>query len=161
LIVADANVYVDAVVHDATKVLGAPPSLAHIPSLPPRIVHPALHLLAWSATARTPAPGPGSRSVTTSCSWWSTPCVARTGPSTPSGHWPNARSAATTPTCREPSTTAPTRRTTSYWTWLFTPTPTLIVTNDSDLLQPGRVRGWKGRPIIDTHRFTPLADGAA
>ncbi len=33
LIVADANVYVDAVVHDATKVLGDPPSLAHIPSL--------------------------------------------------------------------------------------------------------------------------------
>jgi hypothetical protein len=45
LIVADANVYVDAVVHDATKVLGDPPSLAHIPSLPPRTVHPALHLL--------------------------------------------------------------------------------------------------------------------
>jgi hypothetical protein len=45
LIVADANVYVDAVVHDATKVLGDPPSLTHIPSLPPRTVHSALHLL--------------------------------------------------------------------------------------------------------------------
>jgi hypothetical protein len=37
----------------------------------------------------------------------------------------------------------------------------LIVTNDSDLLQLGRVHGWKGRPIIDPHRFTALADGAA
>ncbi len=45
LIVADANVYVDAVVHDAAKVLGDPPSLAHIPSLPPRTVHPALHVI--------------------------------------------------------------------------------------------------------------------
>jgi hypothetical protein len=37
----------------------------------------------------------------------------------------------------------------------------LIVTNDSDLLQLGRVHGWKGRLIIDPHRFTALADGAA
>jgi hypothetical protein len=41
------------------------------------------------------------------------------------------------------------------------PTPTSLVTNDSDLLQLGRVHGWKGRPIIDPHRFTALADGAA
>jgi hypothetical protein len=37
----------------------------------------------------------------------------------------------------------------------------LIVTNDSDLLQLGRVHGWKGRPIIDPDRFAALADGAA
>jgi predicted nucleic acid-binding protein len=37
----------------------------------------------------------------------------------------------------------------------------LIVTNDSDLLQLGRVHGGKGRPVIDPNRFTALADGAA
>jgi predicted nucleic acid-binding protein len=37
----------------------------------------------------------------------------------------------------------------------------LVVTNDSDLLQLGRVRGWKGRPVIDPQRFAALADGAA
>lgn len=37
----------------------------------------------------------------------------------------------------------------------------LVVTNDTDLLQLGRIHGWKGRPIIDPERFAALADGAA
>jgi hypothetical protein len=59
LLVADANVYVDAVVHDATKVLGEPPSLARIPSLPPRTVHPALHLLGVVRDGSDTGTGPG------------------------------------------------------------------------------------------------------
>jgi hypothetical protein len=59
--VADANVYVDAVVHDSTKVLGAPPSLAHIPSLPPRTVHSALHLLGVVRDGSDTGTGPRAR----------------------------------------------------------------------------------------------------
>src|SRR5262249_61039890 len=59
LIVADANVYVDAVVHDAAKILGEPPSLAHIPSLPPRTVHPALHVLGVVRDGSDTGTGPG------------------------------------------------------------------------------------------------------
>jgi hypothetical protein len=45
LIVVDANVYVDAISYDGVEVLGDPPSLKRIPSLPPRRVHPALHVI--------------------------------------------------------------------------------------------------------------------
>ncbi|MCP3799330.1 hypothetical protein NLX83_08695 [Allokutzneria sp. A3M-2-11 16] len=44
-VVLDVNVYLDAVLHDDAVVLGSPPNLANIPSLPPRLVHPALHVL--------------------------------------------------------------------------------------------------------------------
>lgn len=59
LVVADANVYVDAVVHDSTKVLGDPPALSRIPSLPPRTVHPALHLLGVVRDGSDNGDGPG------------------------------------------------------------------------------------------------------
>lgn len=44
-IVLDANVYIDAVSADNLQVLGDPLSFDDIPSLPPRRVHPCLHIL--------------------------------------------------------------------------------------------------------------------
>ncbi len=168
LLVADANVYVDAVTHDATKVLGDPPSLAHIPSLPPRAVHPALHLLGVVRDGSETGAGPGL-AVSDHVLLMVVHALRRLD-------WPietirayayairalAERSAGgyytdvprTQHDCSDPEDNL-------ILDLAVHADVDLIVTNDSDLLQLGRVRGWKGRPIIDPDRFTALADGAA
>jgi hypothetical protein len=168
LIVADANVYVDAVVHDATKVLGDPPSLAHIPSLPPRTVHPSLHLLGVVRDGADTGTGPGL-AVSDHILLMVVHALRRQD-------WPTDAIRAYAYAIRALAE----RSAGGYYTDVprtqhDCPDPEdnlildltvhtdadLIVTNDSDLLQLGRVRSWKGRPIIDPYRFTALADGAA
>src|SRR5688572_2475621 len=119
LVVADANVYVDAVVHDSTKVLGDPPALSRIPSLPPRTVHPALHLLGVVRDGSDTGDGPGlaiSDHILLMTIHASAATTCRTRPYAPtptrSGRWPSGPLAGTTATCPAPSTTAPTRKTT-------------------------------------------------
>jgi hypothetical protein len=168
LIVADANGYVDAVVHDATKVLGDPPSLGRIPSLPPQMVHPALHVLGVVRDTTDTGTGPGL-AVSDHILLMTVHALRRQG-------WPIETIRAYAYAIRALAE----RSIGGYYTDVprtqhdcpdpednlildlaaFTDAD-LIVTNDSDLLQLGRVHGWKGRPIIDPHRFTALADGAA
>lgn len=168
LVVADANVYVDAVVHDATKVLGDPPALSRIPSLPPRIVHPALHLLGVVRDGSDTGDGPGLII--------SDHILLMTIHALRRHHWPDQALRAYAYAIQTLAERSPG----GYYrnvprTQHDCPDPEdnlildlavhadadLIVTNDSDLLQLGRVNGWKGRAIIDPHRFTALADGAA
>lgn len=168
LIVADANVYVDAVVHDVNKVLGDPPSLRRIPSLPPRTVHPALHLLGEVRDGTDTGSGPGL-AISDHILLMVVHALRRL-------HWPTDTIRAYAYALQALAQ----RSVGGYYTdvprtqhdcpdpednlildlAVFTDAD-LIVTNDSDLLQLGRVQGWKGRPIIDPHRFAALAEGAA
>ncbi|MFD6097396.1 hypothetical protein ACFVWN_23115 [Nocardiopsis flavescens] len=70
-VVLDANVYIDAVSGDNLTVLGDPLEFDGIPSLPPRRVHPSLHVLGVIRDGGIL--GRGSwRSVSTSSPWSTT-----------------------------------------------------------------------------------------
>lgn len=168
LLVADANVYVDAVMHDATKVLGDPPSLQTIPSLPPRTVHPALHLLGVVRDGTNTGDGPGL-AVSDHILLMVVHVLRRL-------EWPIEAIRAYAYAIRALAE----RSVGGYYTQVprtqhdcadpednlildlaVHADADLIVTNDSDLLQLGRVQGWKGRPIIEPHRFAALAESVA
>jgi hypothetical protein len=168
LVVADANVYIDAVVHDATKVLGDPPSLGRIPSLPPRTVHPALHLLGVVRDGTDTGAGPGLvvsdhilLMVVHALRRQQWPieairayayAVRALAERSAGGYYSNVPR--TQHDCPDPEDNL-------ILDLAVHADADLIVTNDSDLLQLGRVHGWKGRPIVDPQRFTALADGEA
>jgi hypothetical protein len=170
LIVADANVYLDAVLHDNAKLLGDPPALGRVPSLPPRTVHPALHVLGVIRDATDTGVGPALAisdhillmvvHALRSEGWqagqirayaYAYALRALAERSTGGYHADVPR---TQHDCAD------------YEDNLILDLAVhvdadLVVTNDSDLLQLGRVRSWKGRPIVTPDRFVGLADGAA
>jgi hypothetical protein len=168
LMVADANVFIDAVVHDSTKVLGDPPSLVRIPSLPPRTVHPTLHLLGVVRDGTDTGEGPGlavSDHILLMVvhalrhHQWPIPAIRAyayairaLAERSAGGYYTDVPR--TQHDCPDPEDNL-------ILDLAAFADADLIVTNDSDLLQLGRVHAWKGRPIIDPNRFAALADGAA
>ena len=168
VVVADANVYVDAVTQDHRGLLGTPPSLHHIPSLPPKTVHPALHLLGIVRDGSDTGQGP-ALAISDHILLMVVHALVRAGltkdgvrayayalralaeRSTGGYHADVPR---TQHDCQDPEDNR-------ILDLAVLVDADLIVTNDSDLLILGRGQGWKGRAIVTPTRFVGLADAVA
>jgi predicted nucleic acid-binding protein len=168
VVVADANVYVDAVAHDHREVLGNPPTLRHIPSLPPRSVHPALHVLGVVRDGSDTGAGP-ALAVSDHILLMVVHALLRQGRSkdTVRSYVRALRALAErstggyhadVPRTQYDSDDPEDNRILDLAAHVDAD---LIVTNDDDLLRLGRRTGWKGRPIITPEHFAGLADAAA
>jgi putative PIN family toxin of toxin-antitoxin system len=166
VVVLDANVYIDAIATSDAAVLGDPPNLARIPSLPPQTVHPALHVLGDIRDGASRGIGPAlevsdhilAMVENKLCMWgWEDKRIdayldAICGLASLSGGGYNENVPRTQHDSRDHEDNL-------ILDLAAEVDADLIVTSDSDLLSLGPA--WKGRPVITPVHYVDRADYAA
>jgi hypothetical protein len=166
-VVLDANVYIDAVSGDNLEILGDPLELDGIPSLPPRRVHPSLHVLGVIRDGGILGRGYAlevSEHILAmvdhkliDAGWMESDVdtyidlICDLAELSGGGYYRDVPQ--TQHDCEDPEDNL------ILDLAAFTDA-SLIVSNDSDLLVLGRPNGWKGRGIVSPADFTKRAEAA-